>query len=120
MTQGRQTREFNFVEDVADGMVRAMLVPGIEGQLFNICCGEDVSIREVTETILKLLGNPVEAQFGALPERPTEIWVMRGDNTRARELLGWKPRTSLEDGLAKSIEWYRREVAGGGSQFALA
>ena len=88
MTQGRQTREFNYVEDIADGMVRAMLVPGIEGELFNICCGEDVSIRTVTETILNLLGNPVEAEFGALPDRPTEIWVMRGDNTRARERLG--------------------------------
>jgi UDP-glucose 4-epimerase len=120
MTQGRQTREFNYVEDIADGMVRAMLVPGVEGQLFNICCGEDVSIRNVTETILNLLGNPVKAEFGALPDRPTEIWTMRGDNTRARELLGWKPSTSLEEGLAKSIEWYRKEVDGGGSQFALA
>jgi UDP-glucose 4-epimerase len=120
MTQGRQTREFNFVEDIADGMVRAMLVPGVEGELFNICCGEDVSIRTVTETILNLLDNPVEAEFGALPDRPTEIWVMRGDNTRARERLGWKPNTSLEEGLAKTIEWYRREVDSGDSQFALA
>jgi nucleoside-diphosphate-sugar epimerase len=120
MTQGRQTREFNFVEDIADGMVRAMLVPGREGELFNICCGEDVSIRDVTETILNLLSNPVKAEFGALPDRPTEIWTMRGDNSRARDLLGWKPATSLEEGLAKSIEWYRREVDGGGSQFALA
>jgi UDP-glucose 4-epimerase len=120
MTQGRQTREFNYVEDIADGMVRAMLVPDVEGQLFNICCGEDVSIRNVTETILNLLDNPVRAEFGALPDRPTEIWTMRGDNTRAREILGWKPRTSLEEGLAKSIEWYRREVEAGGSQFALA
>ena len=120
MTQGRQTREFNFVEDIADGMVRAMLVPGVEGELFNICCGEDVSIRTVTETILNLLGNPVKADFGALPDRPTEIWVMRGDNSRARERLGWKPNTSLEEGLAKTIEWYRREVDRGDSQFALA
>ena len=120
MTQGRQTREFNYVEDIADGMVRAMLVPGIEGELFNICCGEDVSIRTVAETILDLLDNPVKAEFGALPERPTEIWTMRGDNTRARERLGWKPSWSLEEGLAKTIEWYRQEVDSGDSQFALA
>jgi nucleoside-diphosphate-sugar epimerase len=48
MTQGRQTREFNYVEDVADGLVRAALTPGIEGQLFNLGCAEDVSIRELT------------------------------------------------------------------------
>ncbi len=118
MTQGRQTREFNFVEDIVDGMVRCALVPGIEGELFNICCGEDVSIRAVTETILELLGHPVVAEFGALPDRPTEIWTMRGDNTRARERLGWKPQWSLEEGLSKTIEWYRAEVADAGSQFA--
>jgi CDP-glucose 4,6-dehydratase len=42
---------------------------------------------------------------------------MRGDNTRARERLGWRPRWSLEDGLAKTIDWYRGEVADAGSQF---
>jgi UDP-glucose 4-epimerase len=119
MTQGRQTREFNYVEDIVDGMIRCALVPGIEGELFNICCGDDVSIRTVTETIIKLLGDPIEPEFGALPDRPTEIWTMRGDNTRARERLGWRPRWSLEDGLAKTIDWYRGEVADAGSQFAV-
>lgn len=119
MTQGRQTREFNYVEDIVDGMVRSALVPGIEGELFNICCGNDVSIRSVTETILNLLGNPVVAEFGALPDRPTEIWTMRGDNTRARERLHWKPRWSLEDGLQKTIDWCKQEVADTGSQFTL-
>jgi nucleoside-diphosphate-sugar epimerase len=119
MTQGRQTREFNYVEDIVDGMVRCALVPGIEGELFKICCGEDVSIRSVTETILNLLGNPVAAEFGALPDRPTEIWTMRGDNTRARELLGWKPQWSLEAGLAKTIEWCQAEVADGDSPFTV-
>jgi UDP-glucuronate decarboxylase len=48
-----------------------------------------------------------ELRIGALPYRPTEIWRMRGDNTRAKELLGWQPNTSLEDGLRKTIEWFR-------------
>ena len=60
---------------------------------------------------LDLLGNPVEAHFGALPERPTEIWEMRCDNTRAREILGWKPQYSLTEGLKKTIEWYRQNAA---------
>ena len=117
MTQGRQTREFNFVEDLADGMIRAAVVPGIEGELFNLGCGEDVSIRDVTTLVLDLLGNPVEAHFGALPERPTEIWEMRCDNTRAREMLGWKPQHSLAEGLEKTIDWYRRELQDDSSPF---
>jgi nucleoside-diphosphate-sugar epimerase len=98
MTQGRQTREFNYVEDIVDGIVRAATVPGIEGELLNLGCGQDVSIREVTTLILDLLGNPVAAQFGALPDRPTEIWEMRSDSTKAREMLDWKPQHSLTDG----------------------
>ncbi len=117
LTQGRQTREFNFVEDLVDGFIRAAVTPGVEGQLFNLGCGEDVSIRDVATLVLELLGNPVEAQFGALPERPTEIWEMRCDSTRAREVLGWKPQHSLADGLQKTIAWYRQELADPASPF---
>lgn len=117
MTQGRQTREFNYAEDLADGMVRGAVTPGIEGQLFNVGCGEDISIRDLTTKILDLLGNPVEAHFGALPERPTEIWEMRCDNTRARSILGWSPRHSLDEGLAKTISWYREALKDPSSPF---
>jgi nucleoside-diphosphate-sugar epimerase len=117
MTEGRQTREFNFAPDLAEGMVHAAVTPGIEGQLFNIGCSEDVSIRDLATMILDLMGNPVEAKFGALPERPTEIWTMRCDNTRAREILHWSPRHTLAEGLEETIAWYRRELADPGSPF---
>jgi nucleoside-diphosphate-sugar epimerase len=119
MTQGRQTREFNFVEDLVDGMVRAAAVPGIEGRLFNLGCGEDVSIRDITTLVLDLMGNPVTARFGALADRPIEIWEMRCDATRARDALGWKPQHSLADGLEKTIAWYRRELARPDSPFVV-
>lgn len=110
-TSGRQTREFNYVEDLAEGFVRLATTPDIEGQLFNLGCGEDVAIRDVVTVILDLMGNPIEAQIGALADRPTEIWRMFCDNTRAREILGWSPEHSLTDGLKKTIEWYRAELA---------
>jgi dTDP-glucose 4,6-dehydratase len=117
MTQGRQTREFNYVEDLADGFVRAALTPGIEGELFNIGCGEDISMRDLATTILDLMGNPIAPKFGALPERPAEITEMRCDSTKARTRLGWAPKHSLEDGLKKTIEWYRIELASPRSPF---
>ncbi|HUI03944.1 MAG TPA: SDR family NAD(P)-dependent oxidoreductase [Acidimicrobiales bacterium] len=119
MTQGRQTREFNFVEDLVDGMVRAAATPGVEGRLFNLGCGEDVPIRDVTTLVLDLMGNPVEARFGALPDRPIEIWEMRCDAARARDELGWKPQHSLADGLEKTIAWYRGEIADPSSPFVV-
>lgn len=119
MTQGRQTREFNYVADLVDAMVRAAATDGVEGELFNLGCGEDVAVRDVASTVLAMLGNPVEAHFGALPERPTEIWTMRSDSRRAVDRLGWKPQHSLSDGLAKTIAWYRRELADPASPFAV-
>ena len=119
MTQGRQKREFNYVEDLAEGFELAGTVPGIEGELINLGCGEDVSMRDLAMMVVDLLGNPVEPQFGALPDRPTEIWRMYCDNTKARTLLGWSPRHTLEDGLAKTIEWYRTELARGSSSFGI-
>lgn len=112
MTEGRQTREFTYVDDVADAMVRALVVPDIDGEVVNVGCGEEVSMRDLALTVLDLLGNPVEPQFGALEYRPTEIWRMFSDSTKARTLLGWSPVHSLEDGLRATIEWYRSRSVG--------
>jgi nucleoside-diphosphate-sugar epimerase len=120
MTQGRQTREFNYVEDLADGFVRAATAPDVDGELFNLGCGVDVSMRDVATTILRLMGDPVEAEFGALPDRPTEIWEMRCDPSRARDRLGYAARVSLEEGLQRTIDWYRQELSGDRTSFAPA
>ena len=110
MTTGAQTREFNYVEDIAEGFIAAATAPDVEGKLINIGCGEEVSIRDLATRILTVMGDPVVPEFGALPDRPIEIWRMYAENSRARELLGWEPRHSLEDGLAKTIAWYRDEL----------
>jgi UDP-glucose 4-epimerase len=117
MTQGRQTREFNYVEDLADGFVKAATTPDIEGELFNIGGGEEISMRDVATQILDVMGNPIEPQFGALPERPTEIMRMYCDSSKARARLDWEPSHSLRQGLEKTIEWYRRELEIPGSPF---
>jgi UDP-glucose 4-epimerase len=120
MTEGHQTREFNFVEDIAEGFVLAATTPGVEGQVLNLGCGEEVSMRQLAQKILDLMGNPVEPQFGALPERPTEIHRMFCDSTKAREALGWAPRHSLDEGLKKTIEWFTEQLADAGSPFFAA
>ena len=117
MTQGRQTREFNLAEDLADGLVRAAVTPGIEGELFNLGCAQEVSVRELATTILDLMGNPIEPRFGALPDRPSEIWRMYSDSAKAHRVLGWAPQHSLVDGLKGTIDWYREELDRPGSPF---
>jgi UDP-glucose 4-epimerase len=109
MTQGKQTREFNYVTDIARGFVAAAL-RGEPGRLYNIGNGQEVSMRDIASTILRLMGDPITPQFGALSERPTEIWRMHADARRARDELGWGSEVSLEEGLARTIAWYTEEL----------
>jgi nucleoside-diphosphate-sugar epimerase len=119
MTQGRQTREFNYVTDLADGFIKVASTPDIDGELVNLGCGVDVSMRDLATKILELMGNPIRAEFGAIPDRPTEIWQMHCDPTKARELVGYEAKVSLDDGLAATIEWYREELSRAGTSFVL-
>ena len=118
MTEGRQTREFNYVEDLVDGFIRAATVADIEGEVFNIGGGEEISMRNLAKTILELMGDPITPEFGALPNRPTEIWSMRSDVTKATDRLRLMPARPLREGLEKTISWYRRELEQSGSLFS--
>lgn len=106
-TAGEQTREFNFVENVVDGMVLAGSHSGKFDGPVNIAAGEEEPIRDLVRKIAELTGTRSEIEIGALPYRPTEIWRMYADSSRARELLGWKPTVGLDEGLKRTIEWFR-------------
>ena len=106
-TKGEQTREFNYVSNVVDALVMAGDHDGeIEGPV-NIAAAEEVPIRDLVNKIAELTETRAQIEIGALPYRPTEIWRMYADSTRAREILGWQPKVSLEEGLKLTIEWFR-------------
>jgi nucleoside-diphosphate-sugar epimerase len=106
-TKGEQTREFNYVENIVDGLIRAAEHPGpIEGPV-NLAAGEEVAIRDLVRTIAELTETRSTVEIGALPYRPTEIWRMYADSSRAHELLGWRPLVSLREGLQRTVKWFR-------------
>lgn len=106
-TEGTQTREFNFVENLVDGMLLGATTEAALGQIINLGAAEEFSIRNVIETIHDATGSSSELAFGALPARPTEIPRMKCDNTRATEILGWTPRRNFREGLELTIDWFR-------------
>lgn len=110
-TKGEQTREFNYVGDTVDGLIKAAqhssLVAGEVEGVINIAAGEEISIKDLVLKIAALTETKSSVEIGALPYRPTEIWRMYADNSRAREILGWQPQVSLDEGLSQTVEWFR-------------
>lgn len=108
MTEGRQQRDFLLVDDVVDAFLAASEtdVPG--GTTINICSGQPLPVRDLARLLLEITGLNVELELGALPTRSDEIQVISGDNARAKEILDWYPRRTLEQGLEQSVEWFKQ------------
>ncbi|MGQ0721614.1 MAG: NAD-dependent epimerase/dehydratase family protein, partial [Candidatus Eiseniibacteriota bacterium] len=85
----------------------AAVVESAGGEILNAGSGRSVPLREVAETVLRLTGSRAKLQFGALPHREGEARERRLSIEKAARILGWRPVTSLEEGLERTIAWYR-------------
>jgi UDP-glucose 4-epimerase len=106
---GGQTRDFTYVTETAEYLVRLAENPVAAGGTFNVCRGEEVSIRTVAHLILELTGS--KSLIKTMPARPSDVRRLCGDHTRLRQLLGSAPKINIRDGLALTVEWFRRHVA---------
>lgn len=107
MTPGRQTREFNHVEDVLEGVLQTAAVEGIEGEIINIACGEERRLDEVAHQVFRLAGASVGPDLGALPYREGEAMRFFGSTEKCRRLLGYKTGIHFEEGLKSLIDLER-------------
>jgi dTDP-glucose 4,6-dehydratase len=103
---GSQTRSFCYVTDLVDGILR--LLDSNLNDPVNIGNPHELTIRQIAETIIRMTGSTSQLVYRPLPEDDPK--VRRPDITRARTLLDWEPTVSLEDGLTKTIEYFRRKV----------
>ncbi len=101
------TRDFTFVKDTVEGFLVVAGSPEAIGQEFNLGCDSEISIGDLARKILDLMGKDLPIHTDERRLRPTKSEVERlwADNRKAREVLGWRPRTSLDDGLRQTISW---------------
>lgn len=101
------TRDFTFVGDTVRGMALAAGAAGAEGLEVNLGSNAAISIGELVGKIAAILGTEVEVESDDERVRPanSEVERLHADNTRARDLLGWRPAVGLDDGLRETIAW---------------
>jgi dTDP-glucose 4,6-dehydratase len=106
------TRDMNFVDNTVDGMIAAASHDAAVGHVINLGSGREISVGELAQLIISLIGSASRVVEEAERLRPaaSEVERLLCDNGKARRLLDWAPRVALEEGLARSIEWYRRHA----------
>jgi UDP-glucose 4-epimerase len=106
-------RDLTYVADTVDGFVRAAVAPEIDGRTIQLGTGVSVSIGELFELACRLTGVRAEVVQDEARMRPdeSEVLVLESDPSLAAELLGWRPVTSLEEGIAATIRWLASQPA---------
>jgi nucleoside-diphosphate-sugar epimerase len=111
VTDGRQRRDFLFVDDVASALV-GLLGSSLAGPV-NVGSGEAISVRRLVSAIGDNVARPELLRFGARASAGDEPPLVVADTTRLREGLGWRPTVRLEEGIDRTVSWWRDQLAYG-------
>ncbi|MBA3967613.1 MAG: NAD-dependent epimerase/dehydratase family protein [Nitrospirales bacterium] len=111
LSSGQWNADWIFIDDVIDGFLAAAQVPQIEGGTLDLGMGTLVTVRDLVEKLVKIVGCNMEPLFGILPDRVLEP-ARKAEIRTTYKKLGWKPKVSLESGLRQTVEWYKAEHLG--------
>jgi dTDP-glucose 4,6-dehydratase len=104
---GRNRRDWIHVDDHCDALEALMRAPGIEGEAFNIGAGNELDVLQITGRILELLGKP-RSLVRHVEDRPGHDRRYALDCSKLQRRCGWSPRIDWNEGIARTVEWYRR------------
>jgi len=107
---GKQERDFTYVENVVEANILALTMPGVEGEVFNIGNGAPNSVNELLNTLNKIMNKNISAAY--LPPRAGDVLKTHSDISKAAKLLGWQPRIGFEEGLKRAVEWFKNVERG--------
>jgi len=106
------TRDLNFVKDTAKAFVSAAEYPEAVGKVINIGSEKEISIGDLADTILDIIGKdiPIESDDQRIRPNDSEVERLCADNTKAKEILNWHPKYTLKQGLQETIEWIEKNL----------
>jgi UDP-glucose 4-epimerase len=106
---GEQTRDFTYVANVVDGVLRAAAAPEASGEVINVATGGRISLNDLLRTLQRLTGETGAARYE--PARAGDVRDSQADIAKAERLLGYRPLVRLDDGLQRTLEWFRKPAA---------
>ena len=103
-------RDMTFVEDTASGFILAALADGVAGEVINLGTGQTASVGILSKRILSLMNSskPIVQEESRMRPKLSEVMRLVSDNSKAKRLLGWEPRTKLDDGLLETISFVKQ------------
>ncbi|MHA1363460.1 MAG: NAD-dependent epimerase/dehydratase family protein [Candidatus Freyarchaeota archaeon] len=107
----RPVRDFLYVDDHVNAYLTCLRNEEAIGEIFNFCTGRGVSIKQLVELIAELTGFKGEIEWNTIPARPLDIMKLIGDYSKAKNMLGWKPEYTLEEGLEKTIAYWKQKLS---------
>jgi nucleoside-diphosphate-sugar epimerase len=102
---GEQTRDFTYVADVVNGVLKACDAPAASGEVINVATGGRISLNRLFEAMKAIVGSQMHPVYAEA--RAGDVRDSQADISKARRLLGFEPAVSLEDGLRRTVDWYR-------------
>jgi nucleoside-diphosphate-sugar epimerase len=101
---GEQSRDFTYIDNVVQANLLAATAEGAPGTVLNVACGERFTLNDLLKRLHGLVGNSTEATYRAA--RAGDVKHSLGDISRAREILGYEPRVTFEEGLKTTVDWF--------------
>ena len=105
---GEQTRDFTYVANVVDGVLRACHAPGASGEVINVATAGRISLNQLFAIVKREVGSSLEPNYSN--PRAGDVRDSQADIGKAQRLLGYTPIVSFEDGLGRTVEWYRESM----------
>ena len=104
---GKQSRDFTYIDNVVRANILSATVPGIKHEVLNIANGKDNTILELVALLNKILGKDIKPEF--LPVRAGDVFRTLADITKAKKTIGYSPKIGFEEGLKKAVDWFKNK-----------
>ena len=104
---GEQSRDFTYVENVVEANLLAAKAPDVAGEVFNIACGERITVNELAQLLSRTVGAPAGLTPRFAEERPGDVRHSLADISSATTLLGYELKVDTKEGFKRTVEWYR-------------